>query len=802
MRQSTTSLRLAVAAALATIAVTISLGSTFLRGSWFLPSVFAVVFVTVGCELARRSGLSRPWVPLGGAAALFAYLVLSYAGEEAMFGILPTPASLDRLQEIAAAGRTDIERYAAPIGVSPGVELLTVAGVGLVALAVDTLAVTWHRAAVAGLPLLVLFTVPTALAPDGVGWVAFTIGAIGFLALLLAEARERVSRWGRAVTSVKARRGFTPEVQTSPLNQVGRRVGATALGLALVVPAVLPNVGSLGGIGWGSGGFGGGGGGDGKVAVINPILSLGKDLRRPENRPILRYRGEPTYIRVVGLDEFTGDRWAPSELEVSREDNDVEDGLTRAPGLSSSVETKKRRYTFEIFSLRQTWLPLPYPATKVGNIEGSWLYDSDTFNVFGENTSTFGLSYDVQALDVRPTVDQLREAPATVAARMKRYVRVPQELRSELRGITDEVVGDAPTQYDRALAIQEWLRSDEFLYSPDVSSTVGDGSGTDAILAFLEYRQGYCVQFASAMATMARTLDIPARVAVGFIPGVREKQGSNSWIVSLHDLHSWPELYFAGVGWVRFEPTPAARGVEPPEWAQPDVAGPPEGPDAAGSPDAVPSPRNGTDSPRNAEGLGGLDPALTNEGTDGDGGLIGAGPVQVSLVPLLIGLGLLLLLAAPSAARFLVRRRRWSRAAAPAAQARAAWADLLDTMTDLGRPWREADSPRAGIDRLVEDQRLEGPAAEAARRLATATERARYAPTMAEVGDLRADADTVRAAMLERAGRAARWRARLLPRSARVVVHAFGEKTADLLDAIDAGLAAVTGRFTGKTRRA
>jgi hypothetical protein len=410
----------------------------------------------------------------------------------------------------------------------------------------------------------------------------------------------------------------------------------------------------------------------------------------------------------------------------------------------------------------------------------------------------------VSALEVRPTIDQLRGAPDTVPARMKRYVRVPQELRSELRGIADDVVGNAPTQYDRALALQEWLRSDEFLYSPEVSTTVGDGSGTDAILAFLEYRQGYCVHFASAMATMARTLDIPARVGVGFIPGVQEKQGSDSWIVSLHDLHAWPELYFAGVGWVRFEPTPAARGVEAPEWARPEVAGPPEDPNAPGNPNAVPgSQGDRADSPRNLEGLGGLDPALTDGGANGGGGAaIGAGPVQIPVVPLLIGLGVLLLLAAPSAARVLVRRRRWSQATAPAAKARAAWADLLDTMTDLGQPWREADSPRAGIDRLVGDQRLEQPAAEAARRLATATERARYAPTMAEVGDLRADAGTVRAAMLERAGRVTRWRARLLPRSAQVVLHALGERTADLLDAIDAGLAAVTGRFARKTRRA
>ena len=110
---------------------------------------------------------------------------------------MPWTGSIDRLGELASAGQDDINRYAAPIGVSPGIELLTVAGVGLIALAVDTLAVTFRRAALAGLPLLVLYTVPTAIAPEGVNWVAFAVAGIAFLTLLLAESRERVSRWGR-----------------------------------------------------------------------------------------------------------------------------------------------------------------------------------------------------------------------------------------------------------------------------------------------------------------------------------------------------------------------------------------------------------------------------------------------------------------------------------------------------------------------------------------------------------------------------------------------------------------------------
>ncbi|HVC72783.1 MAG TPA: transglutaminaseTgpA domain-containing protein, partial [Mycobacteriales bacterium] len=146
------SLRMPVAAAFATITASICLGPAFLIGSWFLPTAFGVLVVGAGCEVARRLSASRSTVPLGGLAALALYLLWRYGNDQAWLGIIPTSGSVDQLGKLASSGRDDINQYAAPIGVSPGIELLTVAGVGLIALVVDTLAVTWRRAALAGLP--------------------------------------------------------------------------------------------------------------------------------------------------------------------------------------------------------------------------------------------------------------------------------------------------------------------------------------------------------------------------------------------------------------------------------------------------------------------------------------------------------------------------------------------------------------------------------------------------------------------------------------------------------------------------
>jgi transglutaminase-like putative cysteine protease len=590
---------------------------------------------------------------------------------------------------------------------------------------------------------------------------------------------------------IAERPNWRPEVETAPLAQVGRRVGATALGLALVVPAVLPDLsGASFGLGGGLG-FGSGGGGGNRIAVINPILDLGKNLRRAEDRVVIQYAGRPTYLRLVGADEFTGEQWRPSELQVSRDDNNVEDGLRRPPGLGTDVATTGRRYRIEVGELEQNWLPLPYPAQRV-QIDGTWLYDESTFNVFGENASTRKLTYEVRALDVRPTPEQLRNAPEAPDS-MGRYLQLPDGLPGAVALEASRVVKGLPTAYDQALALQDWLRSPEFTYSTEVSDTIGDGNGSAAILRFLETRAGYCVHFASTMAVMARLLDIPARVAVGFTRG--SPTGDGSWLVGLHDAHAWPELFFQGVGWVAFEPTPGERTGDPPPWARADAAGGGTTPD----PQSTSQPTTGASpGPQNPRATEGRQDILEELGSDGGGGAgaIGAGPVQIPVVPLLIGLGVLVLLSVPAATRAVVRRRRWAAATTSAERARAAWADLQDTLVDHGYDWQASDSPRTGVARLVHARELDADAAEAGRRLAGATEQARYAPVMRETdGDLRADVEAVRAGLAATASRWGRWRARLLPRSTRAVSAAMGERLADGLDAVDAGVASVTGRL-------
>src|SRR5699024_7579447 len=107
-----------------------------------------------------------------------------------------------------------------------------------------------------------------------------------------------------------------------------------------------------------------------------------------------------------------------------------------------------------------------------------------------------------------------------------------------------EVTADDRTPYETALGLQEWLRSPRFTYSLETPVEDGfDGSDIAAIEQFLDARAGYCVHFASAFALMARSLDLPTRITVGYLPGDltgRSIDDMSVYSVAANRLHAWP----------------------------------------------------------------------------------------------------------------------------------------------------------------------------------------------------------------------------------------------------------------------
>jgi transglutaminase-like putative cysteine protease len=141
-----------------------------------------------------------------------------------------------------------------------------------------------------------------------------------------------------------------------------------------------------------------------------------------------------------------------------------------------------------------------------------------------------------------------------------RYLSLPDQVPARVQDLAAQITRDQSTPYDQARAIERYLRG--FPYNLDLPAPPADRDVVDYFL--FDLQEGYCDYYASAMVVMARSAGIPARLAIGFNAGTYDS-ANQRYIVTAQQAHSWPEIYFPGVGWVAFEPT---AGVAPISWDQ------------------------------------------------------------------------------------------------------------------------------------------------------------------------------------------------------------------------------------------
>ncbi|QFG27543.1 transglutaminase domain-containing protein [Actinomadura sp. WMMB 499] len=821
-------------AALATLAGAVGLYPLFETAGWFAAGLGAVLAVAAGGLIARRLRLPAALQPLATLLALLLCLNLVYAGPESLLGVVPTPESLGRLLDLADGGWASANRYAAPVPVLPGIGLLTAAGIGLVAVLVDFLAVGLRRAAPAGLPLLAMYSVPAAVRDDGIGWLPFAVGALGFLALLMADSREQVGGWGPLVArrrwsaprdpaDAEAADAALPASLAAAATSGGRRIALGAVAVAVLLPTAVPGLQERGILD-----LRGGSGGDTRtVTTPDPLVSLKRELTRLDDSTVLTYRTEdpigPGYLRLYALDRFDGDRWTYSPMST-RDTDRLREGepLPDPPGLTTGAS---RRVTTQV-SVREevrdmSFLPLPYAPERVA-IDGDWRADPESLMVYSLRDSASGRTYTVQSRIPQPSGDELEDSDGYSARIVRRYTELPRGIPDEVRTLTRNVAAGASTAHDQAVLLQRWF-TETGGYAYDLSAPAPKRR-SDLVDFLLHSKRGYCEQFAASMALMARILGIPARVAMGYTAGVQT--GPDEWTVRSRDAHAWPELYFPGSGWVRFEPTPSGiqgQGTATaPSYSTPETSsGVGTGSDSSSAEDSGSSAAEESAAPQNPR----QDPGAGNPG-DAAAGQEAADDGFRAAPWLAGGLVALLALAVPAVARVIARRRRWAaltgngtgpddsagdgppgpsggRPAAPgeadrrdpATAAHAAWRELRADALDHGLEWRAGDSPRAAARRLGELLELDPAGTQALRRIARAEELARYSRRRsAEPPErLRADVRTVREAVAAAAGRRARLRARLLPPStlaeARGTLRSAGDRVTALADRPDGPVA-------------
>ncbi|MEV0980535.1 DUF3488 and transglutaminase-like domain-containing protein [Streptomyces sp. NPDC049915] len=786
--------RLALFAWAATVMASCALLPLVDPATWILQAAILLAIQSGVGAAARRVPLARPLTVAAQALVTLLLLTLVFAGRQAVAGFVPGPQALQHFSDLLRQGSDDIARYAIPAPLeSDGIRLMLVGGVMVIGLLVDTLAVTYRSAAPAGLPLLALYSVAAGLSDGGMSWLWFLVAAAGYLMLLLAEGRERLSQWGRVF-------GGTPHVPGAPDGplapvRTGRRIGAVALGIALVVP-LLPLPAIQGGLlADARAGVGSGSGGGGTISAVNPLVSLRDSLNQDEDRTamVLRTNSDDIsglYLRIVSLDDFDGTTWKPAKRHIT----EVPEEFPSPAGLGADV--RRAQITTRVSAAdwyAQDWLPMPYPPSGV-TVGGKWRYEPVGMTLVGDHgQTTRGETYEVRSLDVRPTAQQLASAPQAPERIRQEYTRVPGSVPSVVARTARRITRNATSDYDKAVALQDYFAlTGGFQYDTQVEV----GSGPDAIAKFLKDKEGFCVHFSFAMAAMARTLGIPARVAVGFAPGTVQSDGSVA--VGVKDAHAWPELYFEGVGWTRFEPTPT-RGTTP-SYTQPDSPGNnvPEAPQATRSAGTAPSaaPSASTSCSAQAKKLDECAGALPLNPTQGSGGstpwwaittwtLLGLAALSVLLLPMLwrVRRRALRLASAQHAAgapaasgpgrkggaedlEVTAEPARLAAQQAAAGHVLAVWRELIDTAWDYGIPPDDALTPRKAAARIVRLGELEGPAAASVHRVAGAVEQVLYAPRPRAEAGLADDVRRMRAALRAKADRRTRLRALVAPRSA------------------------------------
>ncbi len=179
--------------------------------------------------------------------------------------------------------------------------------------------------------------------------------------------------------------------------------------------------------------------------------------------------------------------------------------------------------------------------------------------------------------------------PARYAQILKTYTVLPDHLQTSLYDLARTAVQGRTTPFERALAIQGWLKSN-CRYSLDVEAIP---ESTDFVSYFLlRSREGYCTYFASAMTVMCRMMGIPARYVEGYLA---RPDASGYAYVTGESGHAWTEVYFDGFGWLTFDATPGissgAPSQVPPGFEEEKDTPPTPGPsDAATSPPPSASP--------------------------------------------------------------------------------------------------------------------------------------------------------------------------------------------------------------------
>jgi len=740
------SLALEVAAALLVPAGAFGFVRVFSEVSSVLPLVGASLMSTALAVALRR--LNVPLfvaflVSLGGLALL---MINRYAPGTATAGVVPNGETINELGLLLDDGLEQFRRRRAPVEAVPPFIAATMIGTWVMAFLTDWGAQRLRLAFEPVLPSSLLFIFSAVLGAGDRRLVSTLVFAATVVVWAVTQRAQHLSEQSTWLSSDK---------QRGPVGMAQRMAAVSVLALlagTLIGPR-LPGAGEEELYYWRNRT-------DPTRVVVSPFVEIGSRLVEQKDIDLFRVKADrPAYWRLAGLDTYDerGASWSTT-LKFQATAGDL-------PGLAPTLgSTSVLRQEVEIQKLGTIWLPAAFAPAKVVEASDGVIWNEETASLAisddkdRADDNSDGLVYAIESVIQRYTVDELNQASEFVPPEIQeRFLTLPTTLSPQVASLALEITANATTRYEQSLALQNYFR--EFDYSLSLTRREGD-----PIEQFLRERVGFCQQFSGTFALMARSLGIPTRVAVGFTWGDPVEGEPGVYQVTGRHTHAWPEVWFEGLGWVAFEPTPG-RGA-------PDAGytGLQEQQDSLVQANFEQLPTTPTTQPPDTDTT--IDPNFADELDDiglGDLGGGAAGGSQRGYGPPWLAATATLAVAAYAAGMpllFRIRRARRHRSATTAAaKIEAVWADTADDLQlRFGLVRRPSETRSEFADRISDDSRVSD---RALSRLAKAVSVARYGSTEAAAAQLSTAEEAgaeVQGNVSRRTSRWQRWRLVSSPR--------------------------------------
>ncbi len=504
-----------------------------------IPRLLVVVLAAhaIG-TLLRRIGVGVAIALLGSLVGAVLIISWLYLGDSLSFGI-PTGETLDAAVRLMRSSFGGFRTSVAPVAPSVGFELVMALGLYWLATFCDLATFRGAAPFQAVLPHIATFAAISIFARGLDATVAATLLTAAILIHLGCHraAVHAQERW--------ADDSPTRGTMMSVRSLLAIVVGAMALG-ALASP-LLPGAGTeplvdLLKVGRGNG----------PVEVSNPLVGISNLLGNQSDAELFRVSSKsPHYWRITALENYDA---KDGQWKTRRSYRDISSGDELRPvgGVQNPIA---QDVTVSATNVPGIWLPSPFSANRI-EADKDLRYDPDTASIIISGASAVpSITYSVTA-----AIPQIDPATAPVLPVDTSAVTSNYSTTAPTSPVASQLLDDlgqahpGASQFGLAQALQAVFRSD-FRYSTNVDYS----AAPVPIDAFLTSREGFCQQFASAFALLARQLGIPSRIGVGFTWGETvgtADDGTTTYVVRGRHAHAWPELYFDRLGWVTFEPTP------------------------------------------------------------------------------------------------------------------------------------------------------------------------------------------------------------------------------------------------------